>query len=103
MLTKTQTEMIQGDFEKFFKSLKAKGKILDFELFGEYATSILNFYIGSSLLTLNEKTEAAKKLVNLFNAGLGNVISQADQNEIANVIQQDPTLDYTIIQAVFDF
>ncbi|GEM69596.1 hypothetical protein SMI01S_32020 [Sphingobacterium mizutaii NBRC 14946 = DSM 11724] len=102
MLTETQQDMINGDFEKFFKDLKSKGKTLDFELFGDYAASILNFYVGSSLLTNQEKAESALLLVRLFNAGLGNVISAADQQEIATVIQQDPTLNYSIIQPVFD-
>jgi hypothetical protein len=102
MLTNTQIEMIQKDFEKYYKSLKTKGKSLDFELFGEYATSILNFYLGSSVLTISDKPEAAKILVNLFNAGLGNVINKEDQNEIALVIQQDNTLDYSVIQPIFE-
>lgn len=102
MLTEKQQDMIKGDFEKYFKDLKSKRKALDFELFGDYAASILNFYIGSSLLNIHEKEEGALFLIRLFNAGLGNVISDADQQEIAKVIQQDPTLNYAIIQPVFD-
>ncbi len=94
--------MIQNDFEKFFKSLSRKGKNLDFEIFGEYASSILNFYVGSALLTPQEKEAGANLLTQLFNAGLGNVISLSDLNEISNVIVQDPTLDYSLIQPVFD-
>ena len=102
MLTETQQDMIKGDFEKFFKDLKSKSKTLDFELFGDYSASILNFYIGSSLLTNHDKAEGALLLIRLFNAGLGNVISAADQQEIATVIQQDQTLNYAIIQPVFN-
>ncbi|WP_313511818.1 hypothetical protein [Sphingobacterium sp.] len=102
MLTEEQQDMIKGDFEKYFKDLKSKKKTLDFELFGDYAASILNFYIGSSLLNIHEKEEGALFLIRLFNAGLGNVISAADQQEIAQVIKQDPTLNYAIIQPVFD-
>ena len=102
MLTEKQQDMIKGDFEKYFKDLKSKRMTLDFELFGDYAASILNFYIGSSLLNIHEKEDGALFLIRLFNAGLGNVISAADQQEIAKVIQQDPTLNYAIIQPVFD-
>ena len=94
--------MVQGDFEKYMKFHKANGRVLDFDLFGDYATSILNFYLGSSLLTHAEKPEAALLLVRLFNAGLGNVISKEDQKEIALVIQQDHSLDYTVIQPIFE-
>lgn len=102
MLTKSQIEMIEGDFEKFFKDVKSKGNTFDFDLFGEYAISILNFYVGSSLLTLPHKKDGALTLVRLFNAGLGNIITPEDQQEIAEAIQQDPTLNYALIQPVFN-
>ena len=102
MLSNTQNDMIKRDFEKYFKSLNTQGLKLDFELFGEYATSVLNFYLGGGLMNPHDKPEAAKILVRLFNAGLGNVISDSDQKEIAKVIHQDNTLDYSKIQAIFD-
>lgn len=102
MLTQIQQDMIRGDFEKFLNSLRSKKRSIDFDLFGEYAVSILNFYVGSSLLTIQEKSDAADILVRLFNAGLGNRISHSDLKEIAASVIQDPTLDYSIIQPVFD-
>lgn len=94
--------MIQSDFEKFFRSLQKQNKILDFELFGKYGSSILNFYVGSSLLNVQQKSEASHYLCGLFNAGLGNIISTNDLMEISDVIFKDQTLDYGIINSVFD-
>ena len=93
--------MIQGDFEKFFKSLEKQHKILDFELFGVYGASILNFYVGSSLINNQQKNEASQYLSTLFNAGLGNVITKEDLLEISATIYKDPTIDYSIINVVF--
>jgi len=94
--------MIQSDFEKFFKSLHKQNKTLDFELFGKYGASILNFYVGSSLLNVQQKLEASQYLCALFNAGLGNIISADDLMEISDLIFKDQTLDYGIINSVFD-
>ncbi|WP_103907512.1 hypothetical protein [Sphingobacterium lactis] len=101
MLTKEQHSMITGDFEKFFKSLQAQNQPFTFEVFGEFAASILNFYVGSGLILLADKLEGAELLVKSFNAGLGNVITSADQKEIAVSVAQDPTLNYQLIQSIF--
>lgn len=93
--------MLQDDFEKFLKALHLKGGNLDFSLFGIYSGSILNFYVGSSVIAIEDKQEAALQLCDLFNAGLGKVISKADLKEMASAISQDTTLDYAVIQPVF--
>ncbi|WP_160366792.1 hypothetical protein [Sphingobacteruim zhuxiongii] len=101
MLTATQTNMIQGDFEKFLTFLRSQKRGLDFDVFGDYAGSVLNFYMGSSLIIPADKLEAAKELTNLFNAGLKNIISKEDVLEIAESIAQDTSLDYSILQPIF--
>lgn len=101
MLTATQMNMLQGDFEKFLSHLRSQKKSLSFELFGDYAGSVLNFYLGSSLINPAEKLEAAQVLTGLFNAGLKNIISPQDLMEIAESIAQDTTLEYGVIQAIF--
>lgn len=93
--------MLQDDFEKFLNSLQQKGSNLDFSLFGIYAGSILNFYVGSAVIAVEDKQEAALQLCHLFNAGLGRVISKSDLKEMAEAISQDTTLDYSVIQPVF--
>lgn len=94
--------MIRTDFEKFFKHLTTQQKTLDFEVFGSYAVSVLNFYVTSGCLDLKEKQSGCQYLIQLFNAGLGNRISPEDQLEIATVILNDPTLDYSVIGPVFN-
>ncbi len=101
MLTATQINMIQGDFEKFLTFLRSQKRVLDFDVFGEYAGSVLNFYLGSALIISADKVEAAKVLTNLFNMGLKNIISKEDVLEIAESIAQDTSLDYTILQPIF--
>lgn len=93
--------MIQGDFEKFFKSIQKQNRTFDFELFGLYGASILNFYVGSSLITNQQKSEASQHLCTLFNAGLGNIITKDDLVEISTTLVKDPTIDYSIINLVF--
>lgn len=93
--------MLQDDFEKFLNSLQQKGSNLDFSLFGIYAGSILNFYVGSAIIAVEDKQEAALQLCHLFNAGLGRAISKSDLKEMAEAISQDTTLDYSVIQPVF--
>ncbi len=102
MLTATQKNMLQGDFEKFLSHLRSQKKTLTFELFGDYAGSVLNFYLGSSLISPTEKLEAAQVLTGLFNAGLKNIISPTDLMEIAESIAQDTTLEYGVIRVIFD-
>jgi len=101
MLNPVQKNMLQDDFEKFLKALQQKGSNLDFSLFGIYAGSILNFYVGSAVIAVEDKQEAALQLCHLFNAGLGRVISKSDLKEMAEAISQDTTLDYSVIQPVF--
>ncbi len=101
MLTAAEKNMIQGDFEKFLQHLKQNKLSLSFDSYGDYAVSVLNFYVGSSLLKPADKREAAQFLTQLFNAGFQNRISQADIQEIAESIAQDPTLEYQFLQPIF--
>ncbi|MGO1520907.1 MAG: hypothetical protein ACTHWQ_05170 [Sphingobacterium sp.] len=102
MLAANKKEMVRTDFEKFFKSLKKRQQSLSFEVFGSYSASVLNFYRSHGLLQQEDTPEAGRYLVQLFNAGLGNRITPADQQEIIQVILGDPTIDYSLIQAIFE-
>jgi len=102
MLVANKKEMVRTDFEKFFKSLKKRGQSLSFEVFGGYSASVLNYYLSNGLLQKEDKPEAGRYLVQLFNAGLGNRITPADQQEITQVIIGDPTIDYSLIQAILE-
>lgn len=95
-------ETLRSDFEKMMRYCIQTNGDFGFNLFGEYAVSALNFYVGSSILTISEKHEAALFLANLYNAGIRNVISDKDLQEIADVIAQDATLNYQLLAPLFN-
>lgn len=95
-------ETLRSDFEKMMRYCIQTNGDFGFNLFGEYAVSALNFYVGSSILTISQKREAALFLANLYNAGIRNVISDKDLQEIADVIAQDATLNYQLLAPLFN-
>ncbi|WP_312792906.1 hypothetical protein [Sphingobacterium sp.] len=95
-------DTLRTDFEKMMRYSLQKNGGFGFDVFGDYAVSVLNFYVGSSILTLNEKREAALFLTNLYNAGIRNAIDAGDLQEIADVLTQDNTLNYQILTPIFN-
>ncbi|WP_286752000.1 MULTISPECIES: hypothetical protein [Sphingobacterium] len=95
-------DTLRSDFEKMMLYCLQKNGDFGFNLFGEYAVSVLNFYVGSSILPLNEKREAAFFLTNLYNAGIRNAITPEDIEEIADVLSQDKTLNYQLLAPIFN-
>lgn len=92
---------IKADFEKMIAYLRAEKKPFGLPVFGEYACSVLNFYVGSKLISLADKKNAALYICDLYNAGIKNSIVKEDLVEIAAVIASDPTLDYQVINPIF--
>ena len=101
-MTTAQQELIRTDFERYIKYVSATQKIFNFESFLTFSSTLVNFYIGSSLLNNSEKDDAALFLVNLYNKGMGNRISAEDIKHLALLIAEDSQIDYTIIQAIFN-
>jgi len=102
MLAKSIQDIIKGDFEKMLAYLQANKRNFGFDSFGAYAVSILNFYVGSKIITLADKKKAALYLCKLYNAGLKNIISAADLEEMSEFISADPSLDYQVLQPIFN-
>ena len=50
-----RTKYDTRDFEKFLQHLKQNKLSLSFDSYGDYAVSVLNFYVGSSLLKPADK------------------------------------------------
>ncbi|WP_343565893.1 hypothetical protein [Sphingobacterium sp.] len=98
----TTKDTLRSDFEKMMRYSLQKNGDFGFNIFGDYATSVLNFYVGSSILALTEKRDAALFLANLYNAGIKHAIDQQDLQEIADVLAQDPTLNYQVLAPIFD-
>lgn len=101
-MNETIKNTLRSDFEKMMRYSLQKNGDFGFAIFGDYAASVLNFYVGSSILMQNEKPEAALFLANLYNAGIKHVINEQDLQEIAHVLAQDPTLKYQVIAPIFD-
>lgn len=101
MITNQHEAMIQGDFEKYMHHLREEKHNFDFEAFGAFATSLLNFYIGSSSITLSEKHDASLYLIKLYNLGIGNIIDQEDIQILSKLITEDATLDYSVLKPIF--
>ena len=93
---------LKSDFEKYMHYAMKSGKGYGFEVFGDYVTSVLNFYVASSILNFENKLEASIFITELYNRGLGGVMNSEDVKELAQVFAQDPTLDYSIIKPIFD-
>lgn len=101
-MTTAQQEMITQDFERYIAYVVKQQISFDFPAFLTFSSSLLNFYIGSSLLKVPEKEAAGLFLGNLYNKGLGNRISDEDISSLALLITEDPHIDYAIIQAIFN-
>ena len=93
---------LKSDFEKFMRHSMHVSGAFGFDVFGDYVTSVLNFYVGSSVLTLEEKVNAAFYLCQLYNKGLKNMMSVTDMKEMSIEFANDPTLDYTVLSPIFD-
>ncbi|CAM3482256.1 hypothetical protein SPPR111872_02735 [Sphingobacterium prati] len=102
LMKDTTKEILRSDFEKMMRHALQKNGDFGFHIFGDYAASVLNFYVGSAILALVEKREAALFLASLYNAGIKNAINQQDLQEIADVLAQDPTLNYQVLAPIFD-
>lgn len=100
-MTNKQLEMIRSDFEKYMKHSLTTHKSFTMEKFVSFATSLVNFYVGSNLISKVERGDTALILSKSYNAGLGNIISPDDLRSISELIISDPTLDYSILSPIF--
>ncbi|MBD1421403.1 hypothetical protein [Sphingobacterium chuzhouense] len=101
-MTVQQKEMIVRDFEKYMQHTSQRNIPFTLESFAAFATSLINFYNGSNLISIPERKETALLLSNSFNAGMGNRITQEDLNQIADLIISDSTIDYSILNPIFE-
>lgn len=97
---KTQA-LIKQDFEKFMRYQMQSPQRFGLEVFVDFSASLLNFYMGSSLLAQSEKAYAASYLCMLFNGGLKQKISSEDLQQVSTIIAEDQTLDYQILSPIF--
>lgn len=97
-----QEEMIVRDFEKYMRYTLQHNTPFTLESFVTFATSLINFYNGSNLISSIERKETALILGRSFNAGIGNRITPEDLHQIAELIISDSTIDYSILNPIFE-
>ncbi len=100
-MTNAQQKMIVSDFEKFMHYTLQQKVPYTIDKFIGYSTSLINFYTGSKLISIADRHQVAVQLTKRFNAGIGNIISDHDIQEIADLIISDTTLDYSILNPIF--
>lgn len=100
-MTVQQKKMIIQDFEKYMRYTLQRNIPFTLENFAAFATSLVNFYSGSNLISTAERRETALILSSSFNAGIGNRIPQEDLGQIADLIISDSTIDYSILNPIF--
>lgn len=100
-MTAQQKNMIIGDFEKYMRFAVQQPQGFTLDNFVSFASSLISFYQGSSLITNEERLAAAQFLVNAFNAGIGNQINADDSSQIADLIISDNKVDYSILSPIF--
>ena len=93
--------MIIGDFEKYMHHVLLQKRPFTLETFVSFATSLTNFYSGSQLIDTAERKDTALILSKSFNKGMGNRITDADLDQLSELIISDPTLDYSILNPIF--
>lgn len=101
-MTTQQKEMIIQDFEKYMRYVLQHDPPFNLEGFVAFATSLVNFYSGSNLISSTERIETALILSRSFNAGTGNRITNEDLHQIAELIISDSTIDYSILNPIFE-
>ncbi len=93
--------MIIGDFERFMRYATTAETPFTLDKFIHAATSMVNFYESSQLITIPERADAALLLAQAFNAGIANRISAEDLLEIVEIIISATTIDYSILSIIF--
>lgn len=96
-MTEKQIKMLELDFEKYMKLMLTEEKEFTFHHFVGFASSLINFYVGSSLLSFTDKKQAAHSLVHFYNRGFSHTITAEDMEELALLIVGDPLINYMII------
>lgn len=89
--------VLKRDFDKYMLDFYQVHKRFTFEEFGDFATTLLNYYVNAQIIDPQYKMEAAYYLTTLYNRGIGNRITEQDMSTIARVIAQDHSLDMRVL------
>lgn len=101
MLEQQKRDTIRGDFEKYMRYVLDNRIDFNLEVLVSFASSLINFYAGSNIIDHAEKNDAALYIVQLFNGGLSQKISEEDIDKLKDLILEDQTIDYQLLSPVF--
>lgn len=89
---------LESDFESYMFEFYRTFKRFNLQDFGSFATTLLNYYVNNKVVPIGQKKEAAYFLISLYNKGIGNRISEEHLQEIAQTIEADYSIEYTVMQ-----
>jgi len=98
----TKEQFLKADFDKFLRYTKIQKNPFTFALFVDFASSLLNFYVGSNSISNNEKETAALFLIKCYNEGLPRPMDQEDISTLSELILQSSLLDYALLAPIFE-
>lgn len=101
MLEQKKRDTVRGDFEKYMRHVLNNRIDFDLETLVSFGSSLVNFYVGSNVISPTEKSDTALYIVQLFNGGLPQKISEDDINKLKDLILEDQTIDYNVLAPVF--
>lgn len=101
MISQKIQDIIRSDFEKWLRFNIDAATPIGLNSFVSFGISLLNFYVGSKVLDVDQKTPAARYLCELFNGGLKSKIEMGDLHHISMLIADAEELDYQQIAAVY--
>jgi len=93
-------ERLTRDYNTYMLDFYQVHKRFTFEEFGDFATTLLNYYVNAQIITPKEKFEAAYYLTTLYNKGMGNRITEQDMQTIARVITNDYSLNIQLLDKI---
>ncbi len=91
---------LKRDFNKYVLDFYQVHKHFTFEEFGDFATTLLNYYVNAQIIESQDKMDAAYYLTTLYNKGMGNRITEDDMTTIARVIARDYSFNMQVLEKI---
>ena len=101
MIDITVKKQLTDDFEKYMTKFYAEHRRFSLEDFGLFAATMLNHYSHNRIIAGEDRKDAAYFLTTLYNKGIGNRIIEEHLQSIAQMIEQDPSVDFQVMQILF--
>lgn len=96
-----QNQLLQ-DFETYMGRYYAAFQRFGLEDFGNFSSTIINYYVNNRLIPISNKKDAAYYLTTLYNKGIGNRITEEHLQMIAETIAADSNVDFEVVKLLFN-